>query len=187
MVDSERATRTRPLAVLAIVGASASGKTSVVRALDDRRLPGVGCFYFSSRGIPALEVVDRRFDSPDHWLAWLTDEWMRHIAANLAGLEVAIFEGQTRAKFVEAALARHRIRHAAMVLLDCTPALRLARLRGPRAQPELATPELVVWATRLREEAEAMRLPVYDTGLIGIEALADELMPRIERLRTSRG
>src|SRR5262245_34469603 len=41
--------------ILVVTGASGSGKTATVRALEARALPGVRCYYFDAVGVPAAE------------------------------------------------------------------------------------------------------------------------------------
>lgn len=50
-----------------------------------------------------------------------------------------------------------------IALVDCTPAVRHARLVGRRGQPELVTPDMDAWAVYLRGQADALGLPVLDT------------------------
>jgi len=62
-----------------------------------------------------------------------------------------------------------------VVLLDCSPEVRAARLRGPRQQPELATDRMDAWAAYLRGQADALGLDVIDTSELSVEAVADLL------------
>ena len=68
-----------------------------------------------------------------------------------------------RPSAVRAAFARHGVARGEVVLVDCDYAERNARLRGPRGQPELATPQMDCWAAYLRGQADALGLPVLDT------------------------
>lgn len=45
--------------VLVVTGASGSGETATIRALDARAVPGVQCFYFDAIGIPTAEFTER--------------------------------------------------------------------------------------------------------------------------------
>jgi hypothetical protein len=63
-----------------------------------------------------------------------------------------------------------------MVLLQCAPAVRHARLAGPRGQPELSTPRMDCWAAYLRGQADALDLPVIDTTNVAIDAVVDALV-----------
>src|SRR5262249_52444498 len=62
-----------------------------------------------------------------------------------------------------------------IVHVDCEPAVRRERLRLGRAQPELITPEMDMWAAYLRGQADALALPIVDTTSLDVEAGADRL------------
>ena len=53
--------------ILVVTGASGSGKTTTVRALEARALFGVRCYYFDAVGVPFAE--DRGSGGPDGWQA----------------------------------------------------------------------------------------------------------------------
>ena len=173
-------------AILAIVGASGVGKTTVLQALRERRLPSVGCYSFDSIGVPPPEVMHRDFGGPEHWQAAMTDRWIERLAGNEDGVDVAVLEGQTRPSFLKSAFARCDVQRADMVLLDCSPEVRNARLHGPRAQPELATPRMDSWAAYLRGQADALGITVYDTAGMEPASVADALTRHIDALRRDR-
>ena len=171
------------VAILAIVGASGAGKTTVLQELRQRRLSSVGCYNFDSIGVPSSEVMHREFGGPERWQAAMTDRWIERLAANQDGVDVAVLEGQTRPSFVKSAFARCGVQRADIVLLDCSPEVRNARLHGPRAQSELATPRMDSWAVYLRGQADALGLTVYDTTSMEPASVADALTKHIEALR----
>jgi GTPase SAR1 family protein len=170
-------------AILAIVGASGVGKTTVLHMLTERRLPGVGCYHFDSIGVPSPEAMRREFGGPENWQAAMTDRWIERLAANEDGIDVAVLEGQTRPSFLGTAFARCGIQRTDIVLLDCSPEERSVRLNGPRAQPELATPRMDSWAAYLRGQADALGIAVYDTTSTDPTTVADILARHIETLR----
>ena len=174
------------VAILAIVGASGAGKTTVLQELRQRRLSSVGCYNFDSIGVPSPEVMQREFGGPERWQAAMTDRWVERLAANEEGVDVAVLEGQTRPAFLETAFARCGVQRANIVLLDCPPEVRNARLHGPRAQSELATPRMDSWAVYLRGQADALGLTVYDTASLEPAGVADALTRHIEALRGVR-
>jgi GTPase SAR1 family protein len=174
------------VAILVIVGASGAGKTTVLQELRQRRLPSVGCYNFDSIGVPSSEVMQREFGGPERWQAAMTDQWIGRLAANQDGVDVAVLEGQTRPSFLETAFMRCGVQRADIVLLDCSPEVRNARLHGPRAQSELATPRMDSWAVYLRGQADALGLTVYDTASLEPAGVADALTKHIETLRGLR-
>ena len=69
--------------------------------------------------------------------------------------------------------------------MDCTPAVRLTRLRGSRGQPELAGERMDAWAVYLRGQADALGIRVLDTSNMTIEGVADVLQQELEALRAA--
>jgi hypothetical protein len=173
-------------AILAVTGASGAGKTAVVRALEARALPGVRCYYFDTIGVPSSDDMHRDFGGPERWQAVTTRRWVDHFAANPDAAELCVLDGQTRPSFVRSAAECAGIRVACVVLLDCAPGVRHARLIGPRDQPALSNPQMDCWAAYLRGQADALDLPVIDTTEIGIEAAADRLLVHVQALLVER-
>ena len=68
-----------------------------------------------------------------------------------------------------------------VVLLDCSATVRSARLRGPREQPELITPQMDQWAVYLREEARVRGLPIIDTTDSTIDQSMEKLATLVRR------
>jgi hypothetical protein len=169
--------------ILVVTGASGSGKTATVRALEARALPGVRCYYFDAVGVPSAEVMERDFGGPEGWQAAVTQEWISRLAADPDGAGTYILDGQTRPSFVYSAVERTRMVVAQVVLLDCAPAVRRARLAGPRGQPDLANARMDCWAAYLRGQADALNLPVIDTTDLEIAAAAHALAVQVRLLR----
>lgn len=163
------------LSILVVTGASGAGKTATVDALQARRLPGVQCFHFDSIGVPTLEAMEREHGGPERWQAWATHQWLARLAALRDGVRVAVLDAQTRPSTVFAAPGASTVWRAHVVLLDCSPEVRAARLRGPRGQGELATARMDDWAAYLRGQADALALPVIDTSELTITEAADQL------------
>jgi hypothetical protein len=173
-------------AILVVTGASGSGKTTTVRALETRTLPGVRCYYFDAVGVPAAAVLERGFGTPESWQAVTTRTWLDRLAADPDSADIYVLDGQTRPSFVRNAIERVGAVLVRVVLLDCAAHVRHARLAGPRGQPELSNPRMDCWAAYLRGQADALELPVIDTTNLGIDAAVDALIVHVERLRTER-
>ena len=174
-------------AVLFVIGASGAGKTAAVEALRSRHLPGVRCYCFDSVGVPSPAAMNREWGSGERWQEEMTKRWIERIAANTDNCEVAVLEGQTRPSFIGPHGARAGIRHVRILLLDCTPAVRLERLRDLRAQPELARERMDAWAVYLRGQADALGLRVLDTSAISIQGAADAVAEELVALRVAAG
>ena len=169
--------------ILVVTGASGSGKTAAVRALDARALSGVRCYYFDAVGVPPAES---RGSGPEGWQAVTTKAWIGRLSADPDGAEVYVLDGQTRPSFVRSAAEGTHTALVRMVLLDCAPAVRHARLVGPRGQPELSNSRMDCWAAYLRGQADALNLPVIDTTDLGIDATVDALVIYVQQVRAER-
>lgn len=170
-------------AIVAIVGASAAGKTAVVTELARRNPPRTTLHHFDSIGIPSDEEMRATFGSGEGWQEAMTHRWVDELAAT--AIEVAVLEGQTRPSFLRNAFARNGMTNTSIILLDCSAEIRRQRLHGPRNQPELATARMDSWAAYLRGQADALGLLVVDTSSESVSVIADKLLLEIEQLRSS--
>lgn len=152
------------ISILVVTGASGAGKTAAVEELEAHALPGVRCFHFDSIGVPTAEAMERDHGGPEAWQEWATNQWVARLAALGDGTRVAVLDAQTRPSNVFAAPGAGTAWRAHVILLDCSPAVRAARLRGPRRQGELATSRMESWAAYLRGQADALGLQVIDTS-----------------------
>jgi catechol 2,3-dioxygenase-like lactoylglutathione lyase family enzyme len=174
-----RAAGPQPI-VLVVTGASGAGKTTLVRGLEGRALPGVSCHYFDSIGVPSAEVMERDFGGGAGWQEATTRTWIGRLASRPD--RVAVLDGQTRPSFVRTAFQQVGLRHGAIVLIECAATERNPRLQGARGQPELATAQMETWAAYLRGQADALGLPIIDTTRLTAEAALEELVGLVEAL-----
>jgi len=173
-------------AILVLTGASGAGKTTLVAALGALGMPGVGCYFFDSVGVPSPEEMTRLFGGGEQWQSAMTEQWIARLMRNDDGVRVAVLDGQVRPSVTRDHLERLGARCWRIVLADCGHAERNERLHGPRGQPELATRDMDCWAAYLRGQADALGLHVLDTGRPVDVALA-ELAALVEELGRSAG
>jgi len=171
-----------PVSIVVVTGASGAGKTAAVSALEKRALPGVACFYFDSIGVPTPEAMERDHGGGERWQAQATNAWLARLATLGNGIRVAVLDAQTRPSSVFAAPGAGTSWRARVVLFDCSPEVRTARLHGPRGQPELATPSMDSWAAYLRGQADALGSPIVDTTELTIEEATDRLEAIVQSL-----
>lgn len=164
--------------ILVFTGASGSGKTTAVKGLEARSLPNVRCFYFDQIGIPSMQQMQRDFGSPEAWQAAATKEWITRLAAQAVGNLVCVLDGQTRPSFVRAAVSELGNASARITLVECSPAVRRARLQL-RGQPELATQDMENWAIYLRGQADALELPIINTSELTVDEVIDALAAQV--------
>jgi hypothetical protein len=88
--------------ILVVTGASGVGTTVAVRALDERALSGVRCFYFDSIGVPPLHVMRREHGSGEQWQAWATHKCLSRLDRLDPTVRVAVLDGQARPSYVAA-------------------------------------------------------------------------------------
>jgi energy-coupling factor transporter ATP-binding protein EcfA2 len=171
-----------PPTVVAVTGASGAGKTTLVRALEASALTDIGCYYFDSVGVPTSHEMIACHGSPERWQRETALAWMRRLAANADRVRVAVLEGQVRPTYLQEAFAEAGVVAGFIILVDCSPGVRRARLQGPRAQPELAASQMDTWAAYLRGQADALGLPVLDTSDAPVTVSAAELRTMIAAL-----
>lgn len=172
--------------ILVVTGASGAGKTALVRGLESRHLPDVRYHYFDSVGVPTPERMVAEFGPGEEWQRVTTRRWIAELAADRARGRVSVLDGQVRPSEVRAAFARSEVSRGEILLVDCDPKVREARLVA-RNQPELATADMRAWAAYLRGQADALHLPILDTTKITVEEGVEELVTRIREWTGSSG
>lgn len=166
-------------AVLVLTGASGSGKTALLRAIEALALPGVLCIHCDSLYHDLPDEV--RADGETAQDAIL-EHWLQHVLAQ-SGIEVAVLDTQIRPHKAHRMLRRFAIVTHQVVLVECEHHEREARLRGPRAQPELANPQMESWAAYLRGQADALGLATINTSKATLSSSAARLRGMIEALQ----
>jgi len=173
-------------AILVVTGASGAGKTTLVRALDAMRIPGVGCFELDSMEVPSAEEMMERWGGTMEWQNVATRYWIERLLRNDGGHEVAVLDGQVRPSEVRAAFTSLGARVGGVTLVDCEADERNARLRGPRGQPDLVSGQMDGWAAYLRGQCDALDLPRIDTSGRTTADCVAELAAQVEALRRLR-
>jgi dephospho-CoA kinase len=174
------------LAILVVTGASGVGKTSAVRSLESLQRGDIRCFFFDQIGVPSIETMESEFGGGDAWQAHATRQWISRLAIDDLRGYVSVLDGQTRPSFVRSAAARFPSLHFRIVLLECDPGVRRARV-GKRGQPELAATQMDAWSAYLRGQADALELTVLDTTLLTIEEVTNALEAQVDVFRQEIG
>jgi len=164
-----------PPTVLVVTGASGVGKTTLVDAIQSRALAGVRCYHFDSVGVPSVGRMLAEFGSPQAWQVAMTHRWIATLAANADQVRLAILEGQVRPDVVREAFVSSGIERGGIVLVDCAPEVRAARLRGASPESERIAPQMNTWAAYLRGQADALQLPVLDSTGLSVGEAADQV------------
>lgn len=164
--------------LLILTGASGAGKTTLARAIQ-ASLPNCEVLFFDSIGVPSAEVMatyDGDYGAGGGWQRAMTIQWMQRIAPLLKSGNKILFEGQMRIAFIEEAIAATGITDAHIVLVDCSDAVRTARLTHDRHQPGLANEKMMNWGNFLRDEAKQKGYEILDTGSIPSKRIVDHLI-----------
>ena len=149
-----------------LTGASGVGKSTLARAVQQAH-DSCDVFFFDSIGVPSAGVMATFGSGHQPGGAWqraMTLQWIERLAPIVKSGRSVLFEGQMRIAFVEEALAAQQIRQAHIILIECSDAVRAARLIHDREQPELANDSMTGWARYLHEEAVAAGCEILDTG-----------------------
>lgn len=145
-----------------ITGASGSGKTTLVRELEQTKNHDYAFYYFDSIGVPNTDAMIEEYGSGDEWQRQATVKWVGKILTD-GKRDLAILDGQMRLSFIQDACKEHRFSNYQIILVDCDDEVREQRLVG-RGQPELASTDMMNWATYLRKEAYDLEATVLDTS-----------------------
>ena len=169
-------------AILVLTGASGSGKTTLLRALEAMEIPGLACFQCDTVYDELSDCV--RADGEAAQDAIL-EHWAKR-ALGQSAFDLAVLDTQIRPQKALAMLWRLGIAVHQVVLVECEQAEREARLRGTRAQPELANPQMENWAAYMRGQADALGLDSIDTSHGSISTSLARLRSIVESLRERR-
>ena len=153
--------------VVFLIGASGVGKTAVASVLEGRE-PWLGnTFYSDSIGVPSPEEMERWPGGGEGWQKWATEQWVSKLAER--DVPFQLLEMQTRPSFILPALEPFPELNPAVVLLECSAAVRRFRLAELRQQPDLADSRMENWAIYLRGQADALGLPVIQTDTLTVD------------------
>jgi hypothetical protein len=169
-----------------LTGASGSGKTTIAEAIRIWRPDLAEVLHFDSIGVPSPEER-LAWGSDGAWQRAMTLTWMTRIAAMGGGHRPVLFEGQMRLAFVREGLLAASITDARVILVDCDDVTRTRRLVTDRAQPELATPDMMTWAEFLRREAKESACEALDTSRLSLERCVEKVCAYLTPASRSSG
>ncbi len=170
-----------------VTGASGAGKTTLLKGIVERAYPNLGVHHFDEeQRIPSIEEMNAQVDDPAEWQAHKTRLWMEKITQSDPA-SLIVLDAQARPAVIldmASAIGFSAIR---IVLVDCSHAERRRRLVEDRAQPELDTPDMYIWAGYLRGQADALKLEVIDTTAKNRTETIQALASSIEHFAEENG
>ncbi|MEO8295607.1 MAG: AAA family ATPase [Gemmatimonadota bacterium] len=148
--------------IVVVTGASGAGKTTLVRALEAKGIPGIRCYYFDDIGVPAPAQMVADYGSGEAWQRAMTRQWVSRLRVKADNVGIVVLDGQVRPSFVEEAFQSEGITRGMIVLVECGQEIRNRRL-AERGQPELATERMEHWAAYLKGQSEMKGIQAIDT------------------------
>ncbi len=170
-----------------ITGASGAGKTTLLKGVAERVYPNLRVHHFDEDHIiPSIEEMKVQAEDPAEWQAYHTRRWVEKITqSEPAGL--IVFDAQARPAVLFDMVNDIGFSAIHIVLIDCAHAERRRRLLEDRAQPELDTMDMYIWAGYLRGQADALRLEVIDTTAKSLTEAIQALASSIGRFADENG
>lgn len=166
-------TMTKP-AIIILTGASGAGKTTLLLKLTELAIEGVECINCDRVKVD----VPASADSSDYQAAILK-YWLTEVSEKQ--YEAVVLDTQIRPHRAKEVLEQMGIIKSEIILVDCDPVKRNARLRRERGQPELATAQMDCWAAYLRGQADAVGLQIIDTSDDDIERSLNSLISCVRK------
>jgi gluconate kinase len=160
-------------ALLAVTGASGSGKTTVLEALraelDPRLVPTLA---FDSLGVPSDAEMIEGWESGRGWQKAMTWHWVQTAKNVFRTQPLVVLEGSFDPQYAIAACSANRMK-IGVVALHVPDDVRRERL-AKRGQPELATADMASWCRYLQEQTQQLGGHIVD-ATSSPEAIAQTL------------
>ncbi|UIJ82965.1 AAA family ATPase [Rhizobium leguminosarum] len=141
----------------------------------------IDVFYKDRIGVPPVEEMIKQFGSVEEWQRAATFEWMARLSALVTQGRSVLFEGQSRFAFLVEAVERAGLMPYACILIDCDDKTRTRRLSIDRGQPELASADMMNWASFLRNEASQYGCEILDTSNLTLEQGVERVLREVRR------
>jgi energy-coupling factor transporter ATP-binding protein EcfA2 len=167
------------MAVVILIGASGSGKTTIAKAIQSRHEDEFDVYHFDQIGVPSVEQMIADYGSGEMWQRAKTIEWMAKLGDGTARGRRVLFEGQTRLSFLADGAAAAGSFAFTPILIDCDDETRTSRLSLNRGQAELANAAMMNWATWLRRDASERGCEILDTSVSSLEESVAQVLRRL--------
>ena len=160
--------------LILVTGASGTGKSTVVKKLEEKKLPGVVCCFFDSIGVPSHEERVAKYGSGTEWQRQETINWVKRIKDNYLSENIVVLDGQSRPAFIVEACTMAGITDYKIIVFVCEDQVRNRRL-VERGQAHLVNKDMSNWNTYLGEQAVEHGYRLIETSKFEIEELVTQV------------
>jgi len=166
---------TPPFIVL-ITGASGSGKTTTLKAVEQQLSPAlVSINYFDDIDVPSFEEMVASHGSGEKWQEWATHSWVEKLANKMTEKKLIILEGSFYPEFALSRLEELGVMNYLFISLHADRKVREERLVLYRKQPDLVTQDMENFAQALRQKTLDLGFSVIDSSHLAISEVAQEI------------
>lgn len=152
-----------------LIGSSGSGKTTVAKLIEAKKIPNIMVLYSDSIKPPTLDEMVKEYGSTEEWQRKNTIKWVKEIKEKYLEKNNILFDIQSRPSFINEACKNNELSDYKIVLFDCSNEERKKRLTEGRNQPDLATDRMMDWARYLREKCTGDNCQIIDNTNMTIE------------------
>lgn len=157
-----------------VTGASGTGKTTAIKALEEKGVPGVIFRYFDSIGVPSGEEMIAKYGSLEGWQKHETLNWVERIKNNYLSQAAVVLDGQIRQTFIDEACRAAGVDNYKIIVFVCDDEARDKRLIA-RGHKELANQDMSNWNKYLKDQAVSRGNATIDTTKYELGQAAGDL------------
>lgn len=161
-----------------VIGASGSGKTTVLSRLGKEILLQCSLKHFDSIGIPSFIQMKKTHGSLEEWQRVKTCDWVEKLTKEDLLKSHVIFDAQIRPSFISEACEKYGAKYE-VVLFDCSDNERKTRLKQ-RGHPELADTNMMNWAEFLRNECINRHYKIIDSTHMSVDQTLKQFLLWLE-------
>lgn len=150
-----------------LIGASGSGKSTILNASKNQIENQFDILHFDSIGVPSFDEMKEQFGSIEEWQRVKTIEWIEEIKKRYLSKRSVILDAQTRPSFIKEGCLKIDV-DSEIILFDCSDDERKIRLIH-RHQEELADQNMMNWAAFLRKECKSLGYTILDNTQMTVQ------------------
>lgn len=165
--------------IILITGASGSGKTATLKALETKLLKEqVSINHFDDNGIPPFEVMIKEYGSGEKWQEAMLLKWINKLL-KIKDKKFIFLEGSFYPEFATFHLKENYL----LICIHAEREIREKRLILDRKQPELANQYMENYAQALKQKTIKLGGAVIDSSFKDANSTAEEIITIITSLK----